>query len=121
MITLIGGLPDNVVAIEAVGRVSAADYSDVLEPAVEAALRGHDKLRLLYVLGERFEGYSAGAMWEDTKLGVGHWQAWERIAIVTDRGWIGDAVRAMAWILPGRVKVFAHDDSLAAADWAVAD
>jgi hypothetical protein len=32
---------------------------------VEQALSEHDKVRLLYVLGAEFTGFSGGAMWED--------------------------------------------------------
>lgn len=121
MINEIADLPQNVVGIEAVGHVSTADYRDVLEPAVEKALQQHDKLRLLYVLGEEFDGYSPGAAWEDTKLGISHWRAWERIAVVTDIEWIRDGVRAFAWMLPGEVKVFSVGDREDARDWVSAD
>jgi SpoIIAA-like len=117
VITLLSDLPANVVGIEAVGDVSADDYRDVLEPAVAQALQQHDKLRLLYVLGEEFEGYSAGAAWQDTKLGIGHWGAWERIAVVTDRGWIQDGVKAFAWMLPGEVHVYPLAERDDAAAW----
>jgi hypothetical protein len=116
MLHVLAGLPPNVVGIEAVGRVSAEDYGEVLEPAIERALASHEKLRLLYVLGETFEGYSAGAAWEDTKLGIGHWGAWERIAVVSDGEWIRNAIKAVAWMLPGDVRVFplaARDDAIA--------
>jgi hypothetical protein len=116
MINLLGDLPPNVVGIEAVGHVSSEDYRDVIEPAVQAALEEHAKLRLLYLLGDEFEGYSAGAAWEDTKLGIHHWDTWERIAVVTDRTWIHDGVKAFAWMLPAEVRVFgldARDDAQA--------
>src|SRR6188472_1661708 len=90
MIRLLTDLPEGVVGIEAVGHVEADDYANVVEPAIQAALQHSDKVRLLYVLGEGFEGYSAAASWEDAKLGIGHWSAWERIAIVTDHDWIRD-------------------------------
>jgi len=119
MIRILQDLPANVVGAEAVGRVDVEDYRTVLEPAVEAALAAHDRLRLLYVLGQEFEGYSAGAAWEDTKLGIGHWEAWERIAVVTDRGWIADAVKALSWMLPGEVRVFGMDERDDATAWIV--
>ena len=71
----------------------------------------------LYVLGEGFEGYSAAASWEDAKLGIGHWSAWERIAIVTDRGWIRDALKAFGWMFPGEVKVFPVAEQPEAVAW----
>lgn len=117
MIRLLTDLPEGVVGIEAVGHVEADDYANVVEPAVRAALEHSDKVRLLYVLGEGFEGYSAAASWEDAKLGIGHWSAWEKIAIVTDRGWIRDALKAFGWMFPGEVKVFAAGDQPAATAW----
>lgn len=117
MLELVTDLPPNVVEIEATGHVTAADYREVLEPAVTKALEQHDKLRLVYVLGDAFDGYSPDAAWEDTKLGISHWHAWERIALVTDRGWIRDAVRAVAWMLPGAVRVFPVDGRDEARDW----
>ncbi len=92
----------------------------MLDPAVDAALRHRDKIRLLYVLGEEFDGYSAGAAWEDTKLGISHWSAWERIAVVTDRRLIGDSVKAFGWMLPGEVKVFGTADRTDAIAWVTA-
>ena len=71
MIRLLTDLPEGVVGIEAVGHVEADDYANVVEPAIQAALQHSDKVRLLYVLGEGFEGYSAAASWEDAKLGSG--------------------------------------------------
>ncbi len=117
MIKLLTDLPDGVLGIEAVGHVEAADYANVVEPAIQAALQHSDKVRLLYVLGEGFEGYSAAASWEDAKLGIGHWSAWEKIAIVTDRGWIRDALKAFGWMFPGEVQVFPTAERAQAVDW----
>ena len=68
MIQLLTDLPAGVVGIEAVGHVEAEDSTRVVEPAVREALDRSDKVRLLYVLGEQFEGYSAAASWADAKL-----------------------------------------------------
>src|SRR6516225_5600543 len=106
MMTLLPNLPPNVVGARAVGQVEASDYRDILEPAIAAALKEHDKLRLVFVLGEEFDGYSAGASWEDAKLGIGRWDAWELVAVVTNRDWIGGTVKALSWMLPGEVRVF---------------
>jgi hypothetical protein len=83
MIELIKGLPDGVVGLEAVGEVTADDYSSVAIPAVKDALSHHKKISLLHVLGERFTGYEAGGGWADAKLGVLH--AWPRRALRTPR------------------------------------
>jgi hypothetical protein len=117
MIETIPGLPENVVGVEGVGEVSAEDYKDVLIPAAEAALEQHDKVRLLYVLGERFERISAGAAWEDTKLGLEHLRGWELMAVVTDVEWIGHALKAVGWMIPAKIRVFATTERAAAEAW----
>jgi len=106
MIESIPGLPGGVVGFEGVGEVTSDDYKGTLIPAVEAALESHGKIRLLYVLGERFEGISAGAAWEDSKLGLEHLRGWERLAVVTDVDWIGHAIKAVGWMIPADVRVF---------------
>lgn len=117
MIQRIEGLPANVVAFEAVGEVDANDYHTVLEPAVEDALSSNDKVRFLYVLGSSFDGYSGGAMWEDTKVGVGHWTRWEKIALVTDDQAYHHAVKAFAWLVPGKVRLFTLSELDSAKEW----
>jgi hypothetical protein len=119
MLTLIPGLPANVVGVEAHDKVTAEDYNAVLVPAVDAAQQASadGKVRLLYVLGHEVPDFTAGAMWEDTKLGVGQFRAWERIAIVTDADWLRHAVHALGWVMPGDVKVFGADGLNDAAAW----
>lgn len=117
MIRVINGLPDNVVGLEGVGEVSAGDYKNVLDPAVDAALASSDKIRLMYVLGEEFSGYTGGAMWEDAKIGLSHLSRFDKIALVTDHEGYTDAVKAFGWLMPGDVESFAVGDKDAAIAW----
>lgn len=117
MIELLEDLPDAVLGFEAIGEVEADDYENVLVPAVEAALEDNDKIRLLYLLGDRFEGYSAGAAWEDTKVGFEHIRNWERLAVVTDADSIRHGVKAFGWMIPAEVRVFATADRDQAEAW----
>ncbi len=117
MIEPIPDLPANVVGFEGVGEVTAEDYRDVLIPGVEAALKESSRIRLLYVLGERFSGVSAGAAWEDLKLGLEHLRGWEMMAVVTDVDWIGNSVRAFGWMIPGTIRIFPTAQRAAAEAW----
>jgi hypothetical protein len=119
MIEMIEGLPEDVVGLEAVGEVSADDYRSVAVPAVDRA-RSDAKVRLLYVLGERFTGYSGGAMWEDLELGISHPFSWERIAVVTDHDHVRTMVKGMGWLIPGKVKAFPLDARADAEAWVTA-
>jgi SpoIIAA-like len=106
VLKLMAGLPANVVAIEAVGKVEADDYRSVLDPALAAATKGGAKVRLLYLLGGQYEGYSTGAMWEDTKLGMQDFNRFDRIAVVTDHNVMADAIRVFGWLVPGEVRTY---------------
>jgi SpoIIAA-like len=116
MLKLIEDLPDGVVGVEAHGKVTAEDYENVLVPAVEAA-RKEGKVRLLYVFGDDFPDYSAGAAWEDAKLGIGHLRSWERIAVVSDEDWLRRAIGGLGWLMPGEIRVFETDDLDDAREW----
>lgn len=116
MIRLLDGLPAGVFGFEAVGRVTADDYRDVLSPALGAALEG-GHARVLCLLGARYEGYSPAAMWQDTRLGLGHLRGWERVALVTDHHGLAEAAHAFSWLMPGEARVFATADLPAATAW----
>lgn len=120
MIELLSNLPESIVGIAASGHVSASDYETVLVPAIEAALRKRGKVRLLYVLGSDFTGFTPGAMWEDAKLGLAHFSAWERVAVVTDVTWVANAISMFKFVMPCPVQAFAIKDRAKAEVWIAA-
>lgn len=117
MVEPIGDLPENVIAFEAKGKVTAVDYETILIPVVEQTLKKHPKVRLLYHLGDAFSGFEVQALWDDAKLGLRHLTSWERIAVVTDVGWISAATRAWGVAAPGVVRVFPNSELRAAKEW----
>ncbi|HTQ34654.1 MAG TPA: STAS/SEC14 domain-containing protein [Stellaceae bacterium] len=119
MIEMLDGFPETVLAFSAKGRVTRRDYDEVLVPVIEAALRRYDKLRLYYELGPDMTGFDAGAMWEDFKIGMGHWSRWGRVAVVTDIDWMRHAVSAFRFIMPEQVRVFASAQAAEAREWIV--
>jgi hypothetical protein len=120
MMKLLPNFPDHVVAVSASGQVDAKDYETVLMPAIDAALKRHDRVRVLYQLTPEFTGFTAGAMWDDAKIGLGNWKAWERVAVVTDVHWVAHAARMFAFLMPGVVKVFSNAQSPEAQTWIAA-
>ena len=122
MLEPISGLPDNALGFTAKGKVTSEDYETVLIPAVEEKLKHHEKVSLLYHLGDEFEGFEAGAMWDDAKVGLAHITDWEKIAIVTDVNWIRDAGKIFGFAIetmsaPGHVKVFHNAELEQAIEW----
>jgi hypothetical protein len=106
MIRVLEDMPANVVGVEASGTVTDDDYENVLVPAIEAMTEANEKLRFLYVLGEDFDSWTFGALWEDAKLGGREFKAWEKVAVVTDKDWLRHMVNAFGWMIPGEVRVF---------------
>jgi len=117
LLELIPNLPDHVVGVVASGQVTAGDYEAVLIPAIESVLARKGRIRTLYHVGPAFTGFTSGAMWDDMKLGVAHWQAWDKVAVVTDVDWIAGATRLFGFAMPCPVKVFANNEIAEATQW----
>jgi hypothetical protein len=120
MIELMQGLPNGVVGIEAVGKVTSDDY-DVVTPAIESALAERKKISLIHVLGDRFTGFTAGGMWQDGRFGLSHAFSFERIAVVTDLDSVRTLVKAIGWSVPGEMRMFSNAERDEAVAWASAD
>ena len=103
MLELIDGLPGNIVGIAVSGRLTKQDCDDVLAPAIAKSLRRHDKIRLYYELNSRFPG----AAWDEIELGLEQASRCERVAIVTDIGWVRLTVKALRFLIPSEIRVFA--------------
>lgn len=117
MLERIADVSAPVVGIRASGEVKAEDYKDVLIPAVEAALEGGHKVRLLFVFGSDVTGLSAGAAWHDAKVGLGHYNRWEKVAVVSDKDWLRHSVDIFGYLIPGEVKAFNADQEAEARSW----
>ncbi|MGI9341611.1 MAG: STAS/SEC14 domain-containing protein [Gammaproteobacteria bacterium] len=121
MIVQLGGFPDNVVAVQALGQVTGDDYSKTLLPAVEQKFADFDKVRLLYQIGPDFKRFTTTALWEDAKIGLHHLDGFERIAVVTDVSWIIKLVDGVRRSVPGATRCFALTEIDQATVWIAAD
>jgi len=117
MIELIKGLPDNVVRVKVSGTVSSEDYEKVLIPEVKKKLEKYDKISVLYQVDSDFDKYEFSALLDDSKLGLGNFFSWDRIAVVTDKRWIGDGAKVFGFMMPAKVNVFSTNELNAAKDW----
>lgn len=117
MIRIVDDMPVGVLGVELTGQVSRDDYVTVLEPA----LRDHPgRLRVVLLIPEGWGGMEPSAVWEDLKVGVGEWTAWERLAVVTDVAWIRDGMRLFSWAIPGQCRGYTLADRDQALAWVVA-
>jgi hypothetical protein len=119
-VTVMSGLPDDVIGLSAEGVIEARDYDEVIVPLIERKLQEFDRVKLLYRIGRGFERYTPGAIWSDTRIGIKHLTRFSRIAVVSDVPWIRHAVRLFAPMIPAEVHVFADDELDAARAWIAA-
>jgi hypothetical protein len=117
MIEIIPGMPDNVVAVIAHGKVTGEDYDTIFTPAIEEKLRAHKKIRLLYCLGKDFSGYTVVAILDDAKVSVQHLAAFEKMAVVTDVHWITEAAKFFGFFIPCPVKIYGTERLSEAKTW----
>jgi SpoIIAA-like len=116
MLNSITGLPPGVIGFEVAGKLAAEDYRDVLLPSLEKAAASGD-VRLVIVI-PKFEGFTPGALWQDLRMGVENWNAWKRIALVTDEEWMRYGTEWFGWMTPGEMKYFPLDQRADAIAWA---
>ena len=120
MLEVIPDVPGGVIGIKASGKVTADDYRSVLIPALDEA-SGSGRICLLYELGADYEGFAAGGVWQDLRLGATHFNSFERVALVTDKEWIHEGSRLFSALMPGDLRVFGLGDRAEAARWAAGD
>ena len=106
MLRVIEGLPDNVVGIVAKGRVTADECDRILMPVIHTSLQ-RDGARLYYEIGSRIPA----ARWDDLQIGVDCIPRWERVAVVTDIGWIRQTVKALRFLIGGDIRVFTTSEA----------
>ncbi|GGK44124.1 STAS/SEC14 domain-containing protein [Nocardia camponoti] len=99
------------------GTITADDYKNVLDPAIKNAVDHEEPIRLLFVLGKDYQGYSLGALWQDLQLVKVPRDMWSRIAVVTDNKGITEAIHLFHFALPAEVRVFPVDDEADAVAW----
>lgn len=106
MIEELQNTPPGVRVFKAVGEVTLKDYKTVVEPAAHAAVAARQKIRVVFVIGPECTGYSRGAKWEDLKLGIADLRHLKRVAVVSDREFVHNAVRKVRWMVPTKLKLF---------------
>jgi len=117
MIELIPDMPPNVVAFTATGQVTGEDYEDIIIPLVDEKIDQHDKIRLLYHLGPDFKKFTTTALWDDAKIGFHHLRGFERVAVVSDVGWILTMAKGIGLTMPMEIRTFSNDELGEAKAW----
>lgn len=118
MLKLMEGFPQNILAVEAVGKVTHRDYQEVLIPIAERMM-AHGPVRMLFVAGVRFSGYELEALWDDSVFGFRHWRDFGEIAVVTDHGWLRAVVAMFRPFFHKEVRLFRVVELARARAWII--
>ena len=121
MVERMDDVPAGVIGLRASGKLTEADYTEVLEPALKEAMDS-GQARVVFVLTD-FDGLDLDATFEDIRTGLGvefaHRKEWKRLTLVTDVDWVARAMRMFAWAMPGELAVYDDLDKLEEAkSWA---
>jgi len=103
--------------IRASGTLTDADYKGVLIPKLEELFDTHGKLDILLYLDDGFEGWDAGAAWDDAAFGMRHRADFEKLAVVGGPGWVQKGLKAFAFLMKGEIRTYPADKLETAWEW----
>ena len=78
----------NILVLKTVGKLTDADYKDVLIPRLGSIICDHGKARLLVDMGDDFQGWEAAAFWDDARFGTRHRSDFEKMGILGGPRWV---------------------------------
>lgn len=122
MIEMLKDFPDDVAAFAFHGHVTKEDYDAVLIPGFEDKLSRHDRVGIYLEIAPDFASFGPGAVWADSKFGIGHYFDWDRCAIVSDVEWVKQMAKfgeLFGFLWPGRYRTFAEAKADDAREWIV--
>jgi hypothetical protein len=103
------------VVVEVTGKLAKADYEHFV-PEFERLVRAHGKLRVLFDM-TGFHGWTAGALWADTKFAVHHFGDIDRLAMVGEKKWQEGMATFCKPFTKAAIRYFDHGDTENARIW----
>ena len=120
MIELLPDMPKGVTGVRVSGRIGGDEIRNFKSAAKEMV--NTDEVRIVEVIGPDYEGIGPGGLFEDLKMAFGtvlpHASAFKRIAVVSDKAWVGHTLHAVSWMIPGELAIFKLDELDKAKEWA---
>ncbi len=103
------------ITVHVSGKLISEDYEH-FAPEFERLVGLHGKLRVLFDMTD-FHGWTAGAVWADTKFAMHHFSDIERLAMVGEKKWQEGMATFCKPFTKAIVKYFDHADAWAANTW----
>lgn len=103
------------IEVAVTGKLTKEFYEQFV-PVIEDHINKHGKIRLLLAMHD-FHGWTAGAIWEDTKFAVKHFSDIERLAFVGETKWEKGMAVFCKPFTRAKVKYFDHEKLEDARTW----
>ena len=114
-IQLISSHQGKTITVHVSGKLAKEDYEQFV-PEFDRLVGIHGDLRVLFDM-TAFHGWTAGAIWEDTKFASHHFNNIERLALVGDKKWQEGMALFCKPFTKAEVKYFEHTDASKARKW----
>ncbi len=105
----------NLLEVHVTGKLVAADYERFV-PEFERLLQRHGKMRVLFEMTD-FHGWTASALWEDTKFAMHHFRDIEALAVVGEKKWQEGMATFCKPFTTATVRYFDHAEAVDARSW----
>jgi len=109
MIEIMPESAGKIVGVKATGRLTDADYKDVLIPELADRFSRNGKLDVLFFMAPDFVGWDLEAAWDDASFGLKHRADFGKIAVVGGPEWVDWCIRLSGFLMKGEIKTFAAD------------
>ena len=108
---------DGIVEIHAGGKLTHADYKDVLIPRLEAVTPGDRKLRVLMLMDDTFTGWDLVSAWDNTVKDFRRRKDFDKIAVVGAPRWEDWCVKLAGLLMKGELRAFPGQQLAQAKEW----
>jgi hypothetical protein len=95
--------------------VNKQDYQKII-PQLEWLISNHQKIRILIELRD-IKGWSASALWEETKFGAKHFNDVDRLAIVGEKQWKKNIAKFVKPFTSAEIRYFQTKELEQAKHW----
>ena len=117
MLKHIQEMPAGTLGFEAIDEVDDDDFEDTVEPVLRREIAAGRAIRMLYLLGPELLEYEGDALADEVKFAARHAGSYERVAVVSDQGWLRPALRVLSALVPGQLRAFPLDQLAQAKEW----
>ena len=97
------------------GKLVTADYEHFV-PEFDRLVRLHGTLRVLFDM-TGLHGWTAGALWEDTKFAMHHFRDIDRLAMIGEKKWQEGMATFCKPFTTATIRYFEHSDASEARKW----